>query len=154
MTTPAVDLLTDRLEIADLLTRYALAIDTDKWDLLDSVFTPDARIDYSSSGGTSGAYPEVKAWLAQILPMFYGRQHFVTNSTITFDDEQRTTATGRTYFYNPMGWKDEAQAIHMFYVGGYYHDRLVRTAGGWRIAERVEEQAWVGGEGPQLTAPK
>ncbi|MDQ3145604.1 MAG: nuclear transport factor 2 family protein, partial [Actinomycetota bacterium] len=36
--------LADRLEIDDLLTRYAVAIDTKDWGLLATCFTPDARI--------------------------------------------------------------------------------------------------------------
>lgn len=137
----SLELVADRLEIDDLLTRYATAIDTHEWDLLDTVFTPDAHIDYTSSGGTSGTFPDVKAWLAQILPAFVGHQHFVTNVTVTFD-ETRSTATSRAYFYNPMGVR-QGESTPMFYVGGYYRDRLVRTPEGWRISERVEEQASV-----------
>jgi hypothetical protein len=58
--------LSDRLEIDDLLTTYTMAIDEGDWDALDRVFTPDAHLDYSASGGTVGAFPEVKAWLAEI----------------------------------------------------------------------------------------
>ena len=47
--------ISDRLEIQDLLTRYSFAIDQRDWDALDSVFTEDARIDYSESGGAAGS---------------------------------------------------------------------------------------------------
>ena len=30
----------------------------------------------------------------------------------------------------------------LFTVGGRYHDRLARTAAGWRITSRVEETQW------------
>ena len=39
--------ISDRLEIADVLTRYTRAIDAGEWDRLDTVFTPDADIDYT-----------------------------------------------------------------------------------------------------------
>jgi hypothetical protein len=39
--------LSDRAEINDVLIRYTRAIDTGDWDRLDTVFTPDARIDYT-----------------------------------------------------------------------------------------------------------
>jgi hypothetical protein len=48
-TSEQVQLLIDRLEIDDLLTRYTVALDTREWDLLATVFTPDATIDYTSS---------------------------------------------------------------------------------------------------------
>ena len=52
----AVDLqtLSDRAEITDLLTRYARAVDRQDWDLSRSVFTPDARIDYTQVGRIAG----------------------------------------------------------------------------------------------------
>ena len=56
--------ISDRLEIEEVLTRYTRAIDTGAWDRLDTVFTADARIDYTQSGGIEGGYAEVKAWLA------------------------------------------------------------------------------------------
>ncbi len=37
--------LSDRAHIHDLLTRYAIAIDTRDWKLLDSCFTPDAFVE-------------------------------------------------------------------------------------------------------------
>ena len=46
--------ISDRLEITDVLTRYTRAIDTGDWDRLDTVFTPDAEIDYTESGGIAG----------------------------------------------------------------------------------------------------
>ena len=67
--------ISDRIEIDDLLTRYTRAIDTGHWDGLDEVFTPDARIDYTDTGGLAGGYPEVKRWLAENLPLFPRRQH-------------------------------------------------------------------------------
>ena len=60
----------DRIEIDDLLTRYASAIDSRDWALLDTVFTHDAHLDYRSAGGVAGEYPEVRRWLADVLPVF------------------------------------------------------------------------------------
>ena len=46
--------ISDRLQIQALLVRYTKAIDDKDFDLLDQVFTPDAHIDYASSGGPAG----------------------------------------------------------------------------------------------------
>ncbi len=69
--------ISDRLEIADVITRYTIAIDTGEWDLLDAVFTPDAAIDYTESGGIAGGIAEVKPWLAEMLPIFPQRMHTI-----------------------------------------------------------------------------
>ena len=46
--------ISDRIRINDLLVRYTLAIDTKDYDLLDTVFQPDATVDYTTSGGIRG----------------------------------------------------------------------------------------------------
>jgi len=135
MARPTLDELIDRFEIDELLTRYATAIDNKTFDLLDEVFTPDAHIDYTSAGGVAGDYPTVKAWLAEILPMFPAYQHVVGNRRVTLTGD---TATSVAAFYNPMAMSDGT----LFICGGEYHDKLVRTAGGWRIAERIEQTVY------------
>jgi len=132
--------IVDRLAIQDLLVRYCRAIDTKDWDLLDTVFVPDAHVDYTSSGGVKGPYPEVRAWLAQVLPNFPMSQHSVTNFEIAVTGDR---ATSRAYFYNPMGRPKPEGGVSLFFVGGYYVDELLRTKDGWRITQRLEQQAWV-----------
>lgn len=132
--------LSDRVEIDDLLTRYASAIDAREWDMLDSVFVADAELDYRSAGGLQGAYPQIKAWLAEVLPMFTWTQHLVLNRAVDLDP----TGVGgrsRSGFLNPnrltVGDKP-----WLFTVGGYYDDRLARTDEGWRITSRLEVTLW------------
>jgi hypothetical protein len=137
--------LVDRLLIDDLLTRYTVAIDTKDWKLLDRVFTPDAEIDYTRSGGVKGRYPEVRAWLERALSHFCMTQHLIANSVVRLDGDR---ATARTMFYNPMGAAKQEGGLHLFFIGGYYNDELARTRDGWRIAQRVEEQSWMEGTLP------
>lgn len=138
--------ISDRLEISDLLTRYTRAIDTKDFELLDTCFTPDAFVDYTSSGGVKGAYPEVRAWLAKALAPFAAMMHFVGNSTVELDgDEART----RTYVINPMAVPADGGKRHAFTVCAHYVDKLVRTPQGWRIAERIEEEVIFEGALPE-----
>ena len=138
--------ISDRIQIDDLLIRYTVAIDTKDWDLLDTVFTPDAKVDYTTSGGTKGSYPEVRAWLAKALAPFKMTQHLISNSVVRVDGD---TATARTMVFNPMGTDDGKGGLDLFYVGAWYDDKLVRTPEGWRIAERFEEQAFFEGALPK-----
>ena len=155
--------ISDRIEVEDLLERYTSCIDAKDWNLLDTVFAPDAILDYSSSGGPpAGPYPEIKAWLERALDIFPMTQHMIGKSRITLDGD---TAQCRSIFYNPMGMPTDADGkftadvdsragLHTFVVGGFYNDTCERTADGWRIVKKVEEQAYLtGGLAPGFDVP-
>jgi 3-phenylpropionate/cinnamic acid dioxygenase small subunit len=138
--------LSDREEIRAVVVRYAWALDTRDWALLDTCFTPDAHLDYSSNpGGKQGPYPEIRGWLEHQLAAFVVMQHLMVNTEIDLDGDR---ATARTMVVNPMGARTREGPPHFFYVGGRYDDRFVRTADGWRIAERVETLLWFEGTLP------
>ena len=132
--------ISDRLEIADVLTRYTRAIDTGDWDKLDTVFTPDAEIDYTESGGIAAGFAEVKPWLAEMLPMFFSkRMHTLGQLDYTLrGDEADVTA----YFDNPMLMDDGQGGQKVVEVGGMYHHTLIRTVDGWRSRKLHEEVIW------------
>jgi len=131
--------MSDRLEIQDLLARYSFAIDERDWDALDRVFTPDARIDYSETGGAKGSFAEIKAWLPGALARFPQYQHMVATTRL---DIAGDTANSRTILFNPMVHRDAAAGDQVFFIGLWYRDRLVRTDAGWRISDRYEEMAY------------
>ena len=78
----SVQEISDRFEIQQLLIDYSTAIDQKRFDDLDLVFTPDAYIDYTVTGGTEGRFPEVKAWLKDVLPNFPVYYHMLGLSLI------------------------------------------------------------------------
>ena len=143
------DQIADRLEIEDLLTRYATGVDRKDWDLWESCFTPDAVIDYSAFGGASGGVKEVRAWLAEVMTRFAATQHLVTNRDIRLDGERATCRSG---FYNPMAVRTGDDQRLLFFDGGYYCDELVRTPDGWRISKRTEEFSYSTRLSPLLPA--
>ncbi|EKF24345.1 snoaL-like domain protein [Mycolicibacterium hassiacum DSM 44199] len=131
--------ISDRLEIQQLLIDYSTAIDRKNFDALDRVFTPDAYIDYRVSGGIDGRYPEVKAWLKQVLPNFPAYYHMLGNVDIRFDPSG-DRATSRAICFNPMVMGGESNQI--YFVGIWYEDELVRTPDGWRMTRRVEAKCF------------
>jgi hypothetical protein len=131
--------ISDRLEIQQLFTDYADAIDTRQWDRLDRVFTPDAYIDYRAMGGIDGRYPQVKAWLAQALAQFPAYYHMVGNLSVQLDGDR---ASSRIVCFNPMEMPIGDGKTQMVFLGLWYADRLIRTADGWRMCERVEERCF------------
>jgi hypothetical protein len=125
----------DRLELAELMHRYAWAIDKWEWELLDDVFTEDAEVDFSSVGQyVSGdtilrGRQAIVTWLRNSIQPFPDVLHFLSNQIVALDgDEARIT----TYM----------QVLHLP-MGGIYHSVAIRTAAGWRIRRfRLEERTF------------
>ena len=130
--------MSDRLEIQDLLTSYCCAIDARDWDALDEIFTADAIIDYTEAGGARGNLQETKAYLDKALKPFSGMQHMLGLPMIKVSGD---TATARTTLFNPMVM-DRDGSPHVFFVGLWYRDELIRTEAGWRIQSRHEELSY------------
>ena len=129
--------ISDRLEIHDLIARYSYALDRRDYDGLDELFTPDAVLDYTATGAIRGSLAEMKEFVAKAFTMFAGTQHLTTQTLIRFDDDGRT-AHAKSACHNPMVFGGDLKP-KMMIVGLWYVDTLVRTAGGWRFKERVEE---------------
>lgn len=133
----SIEEISDRLEIQDLLVAYSTAIDNRRFDDLDQVFTEDAYIDYRAMGGVDGRFPEVKAWLAQVLPNFPAYAHMLGNFDVRVSGD---TASSRTLCFNPMVLGgDDGQVL---FCGLWYDDEFVRTADGWRMTRRVEAKCF------------
>jgi hypothetical protein len=136
----------DRIEIDDLLTRYTIAVDDEQFDLLDTVFTPDAVLDYTSGGGIRGPYPEVKAWLSRGLSTGSpARMHMIGNKQVAIDG---STAIVRAYFFNPYTRDLPGGGFEYSLGGGFYNHKLVLGPDGWRSVELYEKRVWRQGYPP------
>jgi 3-phenylpropionate/cinnamic acid dioxygenase small subunit len=132
--------IADRLEIQQLLVDYSSAIDQRRFDDLDQVFTADAYIDYRATGGIDGRYPQVKAWLAEVLPAFAGYAHMLGLPSIRIVDD---SATARTFCFNPMVFAaDNSEKPATMVVGLWYDDEFVRAAEGWRMSRRSQAKCF------------
>ena len=134
--------LSDRLEIEQLLYRYARAIDTRELELLETIFTPDARIAYNVVRGVDLRFPEMLEWLRRSLRIFKVTQHAMSNPLIELDGD-----AGRATTYLSAAHVQERLDGEQVYVlqHAVYFDALVRTDAGWRIAERRLENVWIDG---------
>ena len=129
--------ISDRFEIQQLLVDYSTAIDTRRFDDLDHVFTPDAYIDYRAMGGIDGRFPEVKAWLAQVLPNFpaYATCSATSTSASTAIPRRRGPSASTR-------WCSAVSRTRSCSAGCGTIDEFVRTAEGWRMSRRVEEKCF------------
>jgi hypothetical protein len=128
--------VSDKLQIQELLFRYARGVDTKDWALLAAVFTPEAVLDYTSVGGPEGSRDEVVAWLERSLAPVPVTQHFITNIEIELDGDR---ADVRAMFYNPMQLPGMPE---MTVCGGHYLHEVVRTPDGWKSERLVEMSEW------------
>ncbi|OBE98632.1 nuclear transport factor 2 family protein [Mycobacterium sp. 852002-10029_SCH5224772] len=133
--------ISDRLEIQQLLVDYSTAIDNRRFDDLDEVFTPDAYIDYTALGGIEGRFPEVKKWLAEVLPNFPVYSHMLGNFSVRIDGD---TASSRVICFNPMVLPGDPgkRGDQILFCGLWYDDEFVRTPQGWRMSRRVETKTF------------
>ncbi len=148
MTTQATE-LGDRLAIRELMYRYAMAVDGRDWQLYRTVFTPDATIDYTDSGGIRADLETTVKWLDEALSPFAGLQHNMTNHVVELDGDRGRACT---YYVAHHTLPDGAGGETMLTMGGFYRDRLVRNDSGWRISERVELGEWMQGPYPEGVA--
>jgi len=116
-----------RDEIVDLLTRYAVSIDTRDWDRFRTCFTADVDADYGEIGHWQGV-EEITAFMVEVHsgPSL----HRLSTMDIAVDGD---TATARTYVDALVLGPDGRTGANSH---GYYDDEIVRTAEGWRIAKR------------------
>jgi hypothetical protein len=127
----------DLRQIERLLHDYAWACDENDWAALPGVFTEDAELDYSTTGGPVGGRDEVVGWLETSLSQVAMIQHVVTNVRIDVDGD---AAGGRAMFFTTVRLPGLDGVL---LTGGYYDLAFVRTADGWRIRRLFEDNRWM-----------
>ena len=80
-------------------------------------------------------------WLSTVAPLLHLDASTWWSTGRWTSPPGADTATSHAAFSNPNGAVVDGKPW-LFLVGGAYHDRLVRTPEGWRIAHRVEETLW------------
>lgn len=121
--------MTDRDEIVALTIRYATAIDSEQYELLSTVFTADADLDYGKVGHWKSA-AEVTEFMDIAHRGAANTLHRMSNQVVAVDGD---TATARTYV-DALILGPDGSGVNAI---GFYDDELVRIAEGWRISKRV-----------------
>src|SRR5579864_679254 len=87
--------ISDRMEIRQLMDRYAIACDTCDWEMYRALFSIDCVIDYTEFGGPRADLETTVAWLSKGLPKWAGLHH---NMTTHYCEIKGSTAKAVTYF--------------------------------------------------------
>ncbi len=132
----AIKELQDREAIRDCMHRYSRAIDRRDFDLLKTVFWPEAIDEH---GAYNGPVSEFWAWVDQRTKHWERTMHSLAQIIIDLNGDEAAAETYFTAYHKkpkPDGtWFDE-------YVAGRYIDRMVKRGGEWRILHRIVAFEW------------
>jgi len=132
--------LLDRAAIVDLKHAYGHGIDRRDWGFYRSIFADRIEIDFFDWAGIRETW-DADRWVATVkdtLAPFDATQHAFCNPLVTLHGDSATCVTVMTARH-VLG--DEAQTI-----GGYYTERMDRTAAGWKIAACALTITWEEGD--------
>ncbi|TQS29400.1 nuclear transport factor 2 family protein [Microbispora sp. KK1-11] len=128
-------LVADRIEIADLFTRFARLLDEKRWQDADTVFADDVEV-HSPRGGELRGIDKVVGFMRQGEVEGQQTQHLTTDLLVEVDGDQAAASAYSLVFYYREG-----QAPH--FTGGLRTtSTVVRTSAGWRIREQRITPAW------------
>ncbi|CAM3670989.1 nuclear transport factor 2 family protein [Occultella aeris] len=128
-------LIADRIEIADLFTRFARLLDEKRWEDADTVFTDDVAV-HSPRGGELRGIDKVVSFMQQGEVEGQHALHTTTDLLVDIDgDQAAVSAYSLVYYYR------DGQAPH--FTGGLRLAGTVgRTPAGWRFREQRITPAW------------
>lgn len=127
----------DVTTISHLINLYGFAVDTQRWELFDRIFTEDVEADFSD---TAHWYDResFKRDFAVFHDPFDSTQHCMMNHMVHLQGDKANAMTYGT-------WRLVRKATDgnpLWDGSGWYDDELVRTDNGWRIKHRTCRIIW------------
>lgn len=137
---PDTDWTIDRIAIQDVISSVSLHSDLREPTQVYQYYTDDAVMEHATLFGEEGSTLPVRAQRERLMdfyPGFDSVHHQTTNFQISIDGDEAVS-------------RAQVRATHrigddLWVVGGTYHQRLRRTATGWKISYHRFELAYVEG---------
>ncbi|WP_433684986.1 nuclear transport factor 2 family protein [Nocardia sp. CA-119907] len=128
-------LVADRIEIADLFTRYARLLDEKRWDDAATIFTDDVEVD--SPRAQLRGIDKVVDYMRQSEVEGEHAQHMTNDLLVNINGDQ-AAASGNSlvYFYRDGQPPHQTSGLRLACT-------VVRTAAGWRISRTQIILAWM-----------
>lgn len=129
--------MSGRNDIIQLINLYGFAVDTQRWDLFDQVFTDNVDADFGGSAHWQG----LEQWqgdFAAFHAPFDATQHVMTNHQVRVQGE-----SAHSFTYGQ--WRlvrHAAEGSPLWDGSGWYDDEWVKTRDGWRCRKRVCRVIW------------
>lgn len=127
----------DVVAITQLVNLYGLAVDSQRWQLFDSVFAADVVADYGASSRWTDL-ERFKADFAAYHAPFDSTQHTMSTHVVRVDGD-------RAHSFCNGAWRlvrNAAEGGALWDGTGWYDDAWLRTRGGWRITRRTCRITW------------
>jgi len=129
--------VSDREEIIQTINLYGLALDTQRWDLFDMVFTSHVHVDYGGKVSWDDLEKFRKDFSGFMAP-FDSTQHAMANHVVRVLGD---VAHSMTY----SNWRLLRHSTYgdpLWEGTSWYDDEWARTHAGWRIRKRVSRMMW------------
>lgn len=130
-----LDIVADKLECTELVSRLARAIDRCDAELIADQFHPDATDDH---GSFIGSVADFIKWVIPLLETMKLTQHVIGQTLIEVEEN---SAAGESYFVAHHILPGPDGDIFMM-AAGRYLDRFERRRGKWKIAHRQAVYDW------------
>jgi hypothetical protein len=131
---------TDRDAITSLINLYALAVDSQRWELFDRLFTANVVVDYGE-GAIWTERDSFKKAFASIHAPLDSTQHIMSGHQMRIIGDEANAFTYGAWTLMRYG----ADGGDTWRGSGWYDDQLVRAPDGWRIRHRTcRVIAWFG----------
>src|SRR3954449_11193499 len=151
---PRISAIQDRLDITDVLYRYASTIDRFDYEGLRSTVSDDLVAQYGNADPVSGG-DAVIAWIGEFTADVVWQHHFLSVYHVDVDGDH---AKALVYHTSHQVFSSEPEAPKL--LVGRYQNELRRAGDGWKISRLLLEIVWgeakdddgyleaVGGRGP------
>ncbi len=125
---PAVAATQDEAAIRSIVESVATLADTGNFEALETLYSDEVQIDYSSLSGEAAGLKSAQALMtewASVLPGFDRTRHSLSNIDVTINDSSAaaTADVVADHFVDDLEWR----------VSGNYRYELVKTASRWQI---------------------
>jgi ketosteroid isomerase-like protein len=154
---PTVRALQDRMDVTDVLYRYASTIDRFDAAGLRSVLADDVWAQYGNAEPVSGG-DAVAGWIGEATANVVWQHHLLSVYHVEVEGD---LARALVYHTSHQVFDDAPDTAKL--LVGRYHNELRREHDGWRISRLVLEILWgeekadaagylalIGGRGPQV----
>ena len=152
----AIRALQDRMDITDVLYRYASTIDRFDLEGMRRVLADDLWAQYGNADPVVGG-GAVAAWIGEAIASVVWQHHLLSVYHVEVDGDRPSALV---YHTSHQVFEDDPDTAKL--LVGRYHNELRREHDGWKISRLVLEILWgeekadaagylalIGGRGPQ-----